>query len=496
MFDIASAVEDADRRILEGPLAFEAFRFGLPLALGMALQTTFNLVDAYLVARLPAGEVGPAVGALGICDQLAAVGSILAYGVSTATATLISRRKGAKDSLGVARAFRHSLWILGAMGALFAVAGLLGAGFIVRDLLGVKGAVADVAVPCLRVLFCGNFTIFFLLHLTTVQRALGSSKTPVALLVLGNVLNLVLAVPFIYGPEGAPPVFAFGNAIARALHIPHMGLVGGAWATVIARVVTLVPITWLLVRRFPTLRAPPPHESSVRSRFHLDWLEVKRMLSLSWPSSAEFVVRILAMLVLASFVARVLTTEQDQSAQSAMGIVFRLDTMVLFVAMGWGNGAQTFVAQNLGAGAIERAKRSGVIFACYAAASLALFSIWLGVSGRSVLAFFDSTPRVLGHASSYLEAVRLAYPALAFAIVLANAITGAERPKVALVVDAVVLGALFPLALGIASFGDASLTRYGTVYAIVNASLGAVFFVVYRRVQFRRVAVPLQSGLP
>ena len=389
----------------------------------------------------------------------------------------------------MASAFRHSLWVLGVMGAIFAFVGLFGAGFLVRDLLGIKGAVADVTVPCLRVLFCGNFTIFFLLHLTTVQRALGSSKTPVALLVLGNVLNLVLAVPFIYGPEGAPPAFAFGNTIARVLHIPHLGLVGGAWATVIARVVTLVPITWLLIRRFPMLRRPPGADGS-RGRIPLDRVEIKRMLGLSWPSSAEFVVRIVAMLVLASFVARVLTTEHDQSAQSAMGIVFRLDTMVLFVAMGWGNGAQTFVAQNLGAGAIDRAKRSGVIFALYAAASLAIFSVWLGVSGRSVLAFFDSEPQVLGHAVSYLDAVRLAYPALAFAIVLANGITGAERPKVALVVDAVVLGGAFPLLLGLSSFGEASLTRYGTIYALINASLGVVFYVVYRRVRFARVTPP------
>ncbi len=478
-------MDDTDRRILEGPLAFEAFRFGLPLALGMALQTTFNLVDAYLVARLPAGEVGPAVGALGICDQLAAVGSIVAYGVSTATASLISSRKGAGDSLGVARAFRHSLWLLGIMGVLFAVVGLFGADLLVRDILGIKGAVADVTVPCLRVLFCGNFTIFFLLHLTTVQRALGSSKTPVALLVLGNVLNLVLAVPFIYGPEGAPPAFAFGNEIARVLHIPHMGLVGGAWATVIARVVTLVPITFLLVRRFPFLRAPKGHEQA--SKLAFDRAEIRRMLGLSWPSSAEFVVRIVAMLVLASFVARVLTTDTDQSAQSAMGVVFRLDTMVLFVAMGWGNGAQTFVAQNLGAGQIERAKRSGMIFASYAAASLALFTIGLGFYGERVLAFFDDEPAVLAHALEYLDAVRLAYPALAFAIVLANSITGAERPKVALVVDAIVLGAIFPILLGLSSFGDASLARYGTLYAVVNASLGVLFFVVYKRLRFTRV---------
>src|SRR5215467_1010575 len=85
------------RRIVEGPLARELARFGTPLALGMALQTTFNLVDAYLVAQLPPAEVGPAIGALGICDQVAAIGTILSYGVSTAAASLISQHRGARD---------------------------------------------------------------------------------------------------------------------------------------------------------------------------------------------------------------------------------------------------------------------------------------------------------------------------------------------------------------------------------------------------------------
>ena len=42
-------------RILSGPVALETLRFGLPLAVGMGLQTAFNLVDAYIVSRLPYG---------------------------------------------------------------------------------------------------------------------------------------------------------------------------------------------------------------------------------------------------------------------------------------------------------------------------------------------------------------------------------------------------------------------------------------------------------
>src|SRR5258708_6590924 len=104
--DGADARDRGTARIVDGPLAGEIARFGAPLALGMALQTTFNLVDAYLVAQLPHREVGPALGALGICDQIAALGTIVSYGISTATAALLSLHQGAGD----ARAVQRTAW--------------------------------------------------------------------------------------------------------------------------------------------------------------------------------------------------------------------------------------------------------------------------------------------------------------------------------------------------------------------------------------------------
>src|SRR5262249_4223897 len=72
---VMSQVLDAlSRRILVGPLGREMARFGTPLALGMGLQTAFNLVDAYLIGHLGSEVAGPALGAIGICDQLAALG--------------------------------------------------------------------------------------------------------------------------------------------------------------------------------------------------------------------------------------------------------------------------------------------------------------------------------------------------------------------------------------------------------------------------------------
>src|SRR5579872_7203421 len=110
----------------------------------MALQTTFNLVDAYLVAHLPHDEVGPALGALGICDQIAALGTIVSYGISTAAAALLSQAQGAGDPEDVRRTAWQSLLLVGALALLFGVLGIGFAGPIVRDVVGAKGDVAEV----------------------------------------------------------------------------------------------------------------------------------------------------------------------------------------------------------------------------------------------------------------------------------------------------------------------------------------------------------------
>src|SRR6185369_11795094 len=128
-----------ESRILSGPLGWELARFGTPLAIGMALQTTFNLVDAYLIAQLPHDELGAAVGAIGICDQVAALGTIISFGVSTAAAAIIAHRKGAEDQGGVQQAAWQSLLIIGGLSILLGVLGGLGAGVLVGDVIGAKG---------------------------------------------------------------------------------------------------------------------------------------------------------------------------------------------------------------------------------------------------------------------------------------------------------------------------------------------------------------------
>ena len=465
---------DRESRILSGPLALEIGRFGTPLAVGMALQTTFNLVDAYLIARLPAGEVGAAVGAIGICDQVAALGTIVSYGVSTAAGAILSQRKGAGDHEGIQRAAWQSMIIIAGLSLFLGLVGGLGAGFIVRDLIGAKGEVADVATRYLRVNTAGSFSIFFLLQLTNVQRALGSAKTPVALLVGGNVFNVFLAVLLIFGPGPEPGFLGWAGGIAQALHIPRLGMVGAAWASIIARCLVLVPNVIILARRFDVF---PP-----KGRRGPDWKELKRIASVAWPSSAQFFLRISAMLFINSLVARFFTTQEDQTATTAMGLVFRLDTMALFVAMGWGTAAQTFVGQNLGARKTARARRSGWITMAYDGVTNVLLIAAVFAYGQAILHVFDDDALPVSIALSYLHVVAPSYLALGAGIVLGNAMAGAGATRTTFAIDAgVILLLQVPLSLVVIGVMHGSLRSLFECVAVVNVASAVAYCVIYAR---------------
>jgi putative MATE family efflux protein len=473
--------EASAKRILEGPLGLAVARFGMPLALGMGLQTAFNLIDAFVISRLGGKTAGPALGAIGICDQLAALGTIVSYGLSVATATLISRKVGEAKHDEVKEIAWQSLILIALLSVFFGLLGGAGASFVLRRAVGAKGEVADLGVPYLRVMLGGSFTIFLLMHLTSVQRALGSSKTPVGFLIASNVLNLVLAVVLVYGPGDSPGILAWGRPIARLFGIPRLGLMGAAWATLLARFTVLIPLFAISMKRFGLFARRsrmPPHRETLAS-----------IVRLGWPSSAQLVMRILAMLLTHSLVARAFTTPTDQTATTALGIVFRLETMALFVGLGWGSAAQTFVGQNLGAKNLERAKRSGWYAALFNAFMMGALALTYSLFGARIVGFFDSDPEVLQPALTYLRWVGPSYLGLGIGIVLGSAMQGAGATLRALALDTLVI-ILFQLPASVLFVLSDGATYVGLwrIVALTYFLSAFVYVLSYRRGRFLNAA--------
>ena len=169
---LAARMSPASQRILSGPLALEIARFGVPLAVGMGLQTSFNLVDAYIISGLGGTKASAALGAIGVADLIGAVGTILSYGLSIASSAIISRKQGEGDMEGVRRVAWQSVLLLVGVSAIVSSIGIFGAEGLMVGLAGAKGEVARVGTQFLRVMMGGSFTIFLLLDWASFIRPL------------------------------------------------------------------------------------------------------------------------------------------------------------------------------------------------------------------------------------------------------------------------------------------------------------------------------------
>lgn len=472
----AAPPDAADRnraKILSGSLGVGVLRFGAPLALAMALQVMFNLVDQYLIARLPPEVANASLDALGICDMVAAVGTIVSYGVSTATVALVSQHHGKKDLESTARVAWGSVGLVVLLGLAFGALAILGADAIVHGLLGAKGPVRVLARDYLQVIMGGNITIFILFQLTAIQRAMGHSRTPLVITALANVLNLGLAVVMVYGPGPSPAVFAWGAPIAAALGIPRMEVVGAAWATIIARAVACLVLGIMVARE-------------LRVREHAAGLFptrdiARKIWDLAWPASAQFIVRTGAVLVVIALVHHYYTTTVNSDTGTAYALCLRLETMALFVSMGWGSAAQTFVGMNLGAGHRVRAARAGWIAGGYNMATMALLAVLYLTVGREILGVFTQDARILDIAVHYLRVVGPSYVMFGLAIVLGTAMTGAGATRLTLTVDAILVALVqVPLMFVVVAALRTQPDGLWRTIVAVNVVSAAVYFAVFR----------------
>jgi len=455
--------------ILEGPLGPTTLKFGLPLAIAMGLQATFNLIDLMIIGNLPNGPA--AVGGLVICDMVAVIGTIFMTGISNAAVGVVSRFAGRGDRSGLNHATWNSIFIVLILSLVFGLLGVVGAELIIGDMVGAQGEVREIAISYLRILVGNSWTIFFLLHLTAVMRAMGSAKWPTIILIAANVLNIFLDVIMVYGPGPAPEIFAWGGGIAEMFGISRMGVDGAAWATVIARGLGCAAAAFMLLR-FES--GPRWIWSEVRPHRKELW----RLIRIGAPASAQYVVRITAVLVALSLVTRVYTSEGDETVLAAFGICLRLDMLALFTTMGFASAAATMVGMNLGAENAARAMQSGWVTSAYTAVLMLILAVVYLIFADPIIRIFVDQDAVVEVGREYLWIVVWSYLFIGIAVVLSNGLQGATDTISSFLIDAVVV-LLIQIPVMLLLVLAADMPRSAIWYSIAGANAVSAFVYIW-----------------
>jgi putative MATE family efflux protein len=319
------------------------------MLIGNVFQQLYNVVDSIVVGKY-IGSV--ALAAVGASFPILFTMSAMIGGVTIGGSVLVSQYFGAKENSKV-KITSDTLQIFLLVSSI-ALSLLFFA--ISRPLFILLGIPPEVLPDAVRyfdtIILTTTVPTFAVFGMAAILRGVGNSKTPVYFVVLSLVLNMVLDIIF---------VLVFG-----------WGILGVAWATAIATVVSWVALWYHLNSK---------EDAIIRfnlnyKKWQFDWDNFRLSLKIGLPSGIQQTLVGLGSLALLSIV-----SPFGVAVLAAYTAAGRVDMFVSMPAMNLAAALSSFVGQNLGAGRLDRVKnglKSTLVYSTVICLALTMVVVFFG----------------------------------------------------------------------------------------------------------------------
>jgi len=401
--------------LTEGSIVKSILALAVPIVFANILQTAYQLIDTFWVGRLGSAAIAAVTLSFPILFFMVSLG----IGISIAGSVLIAQYKGKGDQYIIDKIAGQAVFLMIILSTILSITGYFLSAPLMR-LMGAKPEVLPGAIAYLKVSFLGFTFVYGFLAFQAMLRGVGIVKTPM-FIVLGTViLNLIL-----------DPLFIFGYGI-----IPAQGVAGAAVATVFTQgLAAIAGLTMLCSKRF---------EINLRLKnLRPDLKEIKRMIRLGIPSSAEQGSRGLGLAILAILVATFGT-----EVIASYGIGVRVLSFIIIPAVGISMATSTLVGQNMGAGKIKRAEKIAHISIGLSFISLTIAGFILFVSAESISRFFiPGNEGVIRSSALFIKIMALTFGFMGIQEIINGVLRGSGKTFDAMVLAIITLWILrFPLA--------------------------------------------------
>ena len=312
----------------------EILRLAVPALGALAAEPTYILVDTAIVGHLGRSQLAALGIAAVVLGTLFAIFNFLQYG----TTAQVGRASGAGQEQAARQLGGQALWLC--LGVGIALTALLVAfAPAVVELMGGSGRTADYAVTYLRIVSLGLPFAFIAIGSQGYLRGVADLRTPLVILIAGNVANAILEVLFVYGFD--------------------WGIEGSAWGTVIAQAGMGAAFVVVLIRSA---------RGDLRPRARL----MRRLVSVG-----RYIFIRTAALMAAFTLAGAIVTRFGDASIAAHQIAFQLWIFLALVLDAIAIAGQVLVGRGLGAGDSERAYE--------ASARMIWLSVYAGIGFAAVL---------------------------------------------------------------------------------------------------------------
>lgn len=404
-----------------------------PVIMTFLFESLVGLVDMLMVNSL--GKTAAA--AAGVGTQVFSAVSVVMGAVATGTVALVARHIGAEQPRAAERVLQQSLYAVGCLAVLIATPVFVFARELV-EFYPLEPEVIEQATKFVRIEMLGVPASAAFFVFASGLRGAGDTRTPLAIGIFVNAVNVALAYTFIFGKFGMPALGVSGAAIAGAGAFYAGSIVG----------------TLLLLRGGTVLRLR-------RENAGLDLAMIRRILRIGVPTGVEQFLMQIGFLLYVGVAAK-----YGSAAVAAYYNGVRIMALSFLPGFGFSAAASTLVGQSLGARRPGDAERSGWETNRLAVAFMSAAGIVLFLGAGPISRGFSSDPEVVRHMVVFIRALALAQPLMAVDFTLGGALRGAGDTR-------------FPLWSVILGFYGARLGWAVAAAFVLHLSVNWIWFALF-----------------
>jgi len=372
-----------------------------PVVLANLLQATVGIIDIWMVSRLGT----EATAAVGMSRQLIMVVIISVAGLAVGARTMVAQFTGAERPGMVSQVAVQSILLTFLISLAISVIGIA-FGPLMLAVVGADAEITALGTPYMQLYFALSIFMIFNFMFNAMLQGAGDMKTPLAIMILVNVIHVFFNYVFIYG------VGPF----------PQMGVVGAALGTMTSRFVgTAIGLGVLFSGRFVV-------KISLRTSFLPDWDLIRRLLNVGIPVAGQNVVRTLANLGFLWVVSNSAAAGFGRQANvAAYTVGIQSEAFSFMPALALSVVACTLVGQAQGAGDSAGAERRGWMVGLIGVVAMSVVGVILFVFAPQIIAVFNEAgdELVANAGIAYLRINALTEPFLALSIVMRGGLDGA-----------------------------------------------------------------------
>ena len=354
-------------KLTQGKILVPLMKFTLPIMAALILQTLYGAVDLLVVGQFAAPA---AVSAVATGSQILYTLTVVITGLSMGVTIIIGQQFGQHKENEIGNTVGAGICLFAAFSLLLTAVMLLAAPALVR-LLQAPPEAFDFTVQYVRVCSGGILFIAAYNTLGSIFRGMGDSRTPLMAVAIACAANIALDLLFVAGM--------------------NMGAAGAAAATVAAQAISVL-LSMLIIRKrgliFPFSRKQIRFQKKV----------ILRICKMGAPCALQ------DLLVSISFLAITAIVNQLGVISSAgVGVAEKLCGFILLVPSSYTQSMSAYVAQNIGAGQPQRA-RKGMYYGMATSFCLGLImSYFAFFHGAALSRIFAKDTAVILASAQYLK---------------------------------------------------------------------------------------------